>query len=533
MRKYILISFCLVCISFSAYGQNESDALRYSTNSLVGTARSLALGGAYSAVGADLSAATLNPAGLGLYRRSDFSITPMVRFTSNDATYLEGGGSATDSYFGLSNLGIAINGKVYRGYGRNRQEVETGLKSYTFAFGYNQLQNYDRTSRATGFNTLSSISQTYADRANGFFPDNLDFSLPEGLGYNAFIIDTLVGGGGAQYIAAVDPEQFGGIEQRILQEEEGRKNEWFISGAANISDNLFIGLTVGIQSVNYTQNFRYTEVDVNNVHEFLIPDPDDPQNFNLLLDTESITYRDEFTTTGNGINARLGLIFRPSDVFRFGISFQSPTYLDLTEEYTQGVLHNVAGLNGTVALGDSLDGEGFFSDYNVTTPYVVTLGGMYLFGKRGFLTADVEITDYSSANLSSSADLNTNFTAENEAISELLDFAINYRLGAEVRIDVLRLRAGGALFSTAFKEEAEEYLSFPDLQLNSLNAYRRMLTFGLGIRQPNYYVDVSWVNQWQENKFSPFASENISIFQPTVLNTTTTNSVVLTIGFGF
>ena len=90
MRKYILISFCLVCISFSAYGQNESDALRYSTNSLVGTARSLALGGAYSAVGADLSAATLNPAGLGLYRRSDFSITPMVRFTSNDATYLEG-----------------------------------------------------------------------------------------------------------------------------------------------------------------------------------------------------------------------------------------------------------------------------------------------------------------------------------------------------------------------------------------------------------------------------------------------------------
>lgn len=538
MRKFSLVSIITLCLCLSGFGQNESDALRYSTNSIVGTARSLGLGGAYSAVGADLSSATLNPAGLALYRRSDFSISPMLRLTSNDADYLDGGGSANQTYFGLSNLGVAFTGKVYRGYGQNRQEVETGLKSYTFAFGYNQLENYNRLTRATGFNTLSSISQTYADRTNGLFTEELDFNGEETYAYNTLVIDTLVGGGGNQYIASVDPELNGGIQQSILQSESGRKNEWFISGAANISDNLYIGLTIGIQSVNYTQSFSFTEEDINDTHELLIPDPDDPVNSSLVIDTESIRFREDFTTTGNGVNARLGLIFRPSDAFRFGLSFQSPTYLDLTDEFSSGITHRINGTNGIITFQDSTitgnQGENtLFSDYTLTTPYVVTLGGMYLFGKRGFISADVELTDYSSASLGSTADLNTDFRQENEAIGELLDFAINYRLGAEVRVDVLRIRAGGSIFSTAFTDAAEEYLSYPDLQLNSLNADRRMLTFGLGVRQPNYYVDVSWVNQYQKNKFSPYSSGNNSIFQPTVLNTTTSNSVVLTMGFGF
>ena len=42
-----------------------------------GTARIRAMGGAATSLGGDLSSAYLNPAGLGFYNRSDFSITPV------------------------------------------------------------------------------------------------------------------------------------------------------------------------------------------------------------------------------------------------------------------------------------------------------------------------------------------------------------------------------------------------------------------------------------------------------------------------
>ena len=54
--------------------QNELDALRYSNTGTGGTARSYAMANAFGALGADLSAFHINPAGLGLYRKSEVSI---------------------------------------------------------------------------------------------------------------------------------------------------------------------------------------------------------------------------------------------------------------------------------------------------------------------------------------------------------------------------------------------------------------------------------------------------------------------------
>ncbi|MFM9057060.1 MAG: hypothetical protein ACKOQY_10325, partial [Bacteroidota bacterium] len=61
----------------SAFSQNDADALRYSMLNYGSTARSLAMGNSFGALGADFSSLSMNPAGIGLYRRSEFSISPV------------------------------------------------------------------------------------------------------------------------------------------------------------------------------------------------------------------------------------------------------------------------------------------------------------------------------------------------------------------------------------------------------------------------------------------------------------------------
>ena len=48
-----------------------------------GTARSMAMGNAFTALGADMVSTSLNPAGIGMYVDSDVSFTPMMQFTKS------------------------------------------------------------------------------------------------------------------------------------------------------------------------------------------------------------------------------------------------------------------------------------------------------------------------------------------------------------------------------------------------------------------------------------------------------------------
>src|SRR4051812_26928289 len=71
MKRISWIGILIVSATISAFGQNPSEALRYSLLKPGGTARGLALSGAMGAVGADATAMTINPAGIAFYRRSE------------------------------------------------------------------------------------------------------------------------------------------------------------------------------------------------------------------------------------------------------------------------------------------------------------------------------------------------------------------------------------------------------------------------------------------------------------------------------
>ncbi len=99
MHKYFVAIGLLLCIRSTA--QLPEDALRASWTTPSGTAREQAIGGAMGSIGGDISAAFVNPAGLGLYKTNEVVISPGWRLYSNKGSYL-GSSQTASSINGLA-----------------------------------------------------------------------------------------------------------------------------------------------------------------------------------------------------------------------------------------------------------------------------------------------------------------------------------------------------------------------------------------------------------------------------------------------
>lgn len=535
----VLCAMALPVLTFACLAlraQTEADALLHSQSSLVGSARALGMGGAFSAVGADISSGALNPAGLAIYRKSEISFTPSFRFVNNTTDYLGTSGEGSRNRFGISSFGVAFYNQRYTWDGRKRRPVEKGLSSFVFSFGFNQMDNYHREINASAFNDLSSFSEAIAANAEGLSVDRLfnEFSIG-GLAYNTFVLDTLLNRGGKEYLPAVNN---GGIQQTIQIRERGRNNEWYVGLAGNVEDFLYIGASLGIRSIDYRREFVIIEEDTEQLHEFYQNNPDDP-DFPLEFPTERIVFNNNYRTTGTGINARLGVILRPIDPLRIGLSFQTPTYhsnTDLFDNQDTRIVHTYSTTGGSETLRDSLGGGEY--TYELYTPYVATLGLVFLLKKQGFISADIVYTDYSGAKFKPSLPIEDpgyyDYRQENANIVAAFQPVLTYRVGGEFRYDIFRFRAGFSYSGSPLDDAAASYLDYPSLSArNTLDASSYNFALGFGVRQPKFFLDVSYINQNKKDKLSPYTTTKESVFVPNLINTRTTSMVSTSIGFNF
>ncbi len=107
MKSLVLaIGLYLSVQPFQTWAQTDEDALRYSQLFPGGTARYLGVGGAFGALGADFGALSNNPAGLGLYRSSEFSFSPSISGVNVETNFQNSINNGTKSKFNISNFGI-------------------------------------------------------------------------------------------------------------------------------------------------------------------------------------------------------------------------------------------------------------------------------------------------------------------------------------------------------------------------------------------------------------------------------------------
>ncbi len=496
--KILVSGLALLAWSTQTMAQNEVDALRYSQLGFGGTARIQGIAGAQTALGADGSTMAGNPAGLGVYRKSEVTFTPGFNFNETKSTYK--GTTVPDSRntFNISQLGLVITS-------RKADDVVNNWRSGSFGIGFTRLNDFQTRSTYEGrVKDNESIVQSFYDNTislgltendllaeYGTNGDNI-VSL-EGLAYATFLLnfDSL----GAYTIPRTD------LNQRESIQSKGAQNQWDFSYGASYMDKLFIGGSLSLMTVSYDQQRTFTETSTGGDPNFV-----------------SLTLTDRFTTEGAGINFRIGAIYKPVDALRIGASIQTPTFMSLTDNYNTNLSVNyqpgaIPGTNKTQYASNILPG---IYNYNLTTPFRATGGLAYFFEKYAFISADAEYVNYDGASFNQDEDFKV-FSQVNSRIANTYKGAVNYRVGAEGRFDVFRVRGGLALYGDPYRS-------------STYDRKRTYYTFGIGLKETNYFVDAAFVQSAYNQIYSPYRLESNS---PVVSTKVKNSSFVVTAGFNF
>ncbi len=109
MRRIIFVMIFLV--PMLSFGQGIEEALRYSYTNNYSTARSMGVAGAYGAMGADFSSISHNPATLGNYWRSEFSLSMGSSGGSNTASIEYPNHNSYGHEFSFDNVGFITSKK--------------------------------------------------------------------------------------------------------------------------------------------------------------------------------------------------------------------------------------------------------------------------------------------------------------------------------------------------------------------------------------------------------------------------------------
>lgn len=485
------IKILLVGIFFSlvAFSQNASDALRYSQTTLTGTARFSAMGGSFGALGGDFSSLSFNPAGIAVYRKSEFTFTPSVFTQTTNSTY-QNQTTTDDKYnFNFGNLGVVFAGP--------NPDEGSNWKSFAFGVGFNRLNNFSNNVSITGYNKTGSMLDLFVNEAGTSNHDDLD-NFSAGLAYNAYLIEH--DKTGAPYYHVLP--NYGEKQQKNIS-TTGRIGETVISGGGNYMDKLYIGATLGIERIVYYENSSFRE------------SLDDPNSSYYKFKYYQLNR--DVTTGGTGINFKAGLIYRATDWLRLGGAIHTPTFYSLTDSYVYSINSAFGSGSKDTALwgthsAKSPDGS---YNYSLRTPFKAMGSVAFVLGKKGLINVDYEYVDYSSAKLSGD---NNAFSDDNSTIRTQYVAANNIRIGAEYRFDPFSLRAGYGLYGNPYKNNGDLF-----------NGARTNYSFGLGYRTNSFYLDAAYVLSFQKEGYYMYDSNYVPVTEKDMKSST----FLLTAGFRF
>jgi hypothetical protein len=483
-----------------AFAQDETDALRYSQLQFGGSARTLGIGGANVALGADYGSVSSNPAGLGLYQKSEVQLTPGLGFSSGDGLLLNPGANGPNTQLSQSATNFNLSGGAVFSGRRNRQNAESDWKGGAFAIGFTRVADFNMGSNYQGslpdsrslFQRLREPRTALVGTGNGSLVDqsqNSYYNL-DGIAFGAYLTDTTSRRVGTQrQYSLLTQRRNGPIGQGEQIVNTGSMSQFDLAYGGSYRDKLYIGLGLGIVSSNFRQRRDLTETE---------SDPSTPLN--------NYTLRDEVQTDGAGFNARLGLIYRFSDAVRLGASVQTPTWMNLTDTYSSTVVANFDATPGFASSQtDATTGTNQYA-YKIRTPFRANGGVAVTIGKYGFITGDVEYVGYQQARLNSAPNNslgdNASFASTNAYIAQAFDKAVNLRFGAEARLDIFRVRVGYANYGSPYNKSSVN-TSFTNLSQNYYTA-------GLGVRTGSFFVDLAGVYTTYNSYYSPYLLNDFS-----------------------
>ena len=459
--------------------QNIKDALRYSSESLNGTARFNAMSGAFGALGADVSSIIINPAGSAIFIKSTGSATISVLNKKNKSNYFE-----TNKEVSNTNLKFNQAGFIFSATNRNNKSA---FNKFSGGFSYVATNNFDNEIFIAGIGN-NSIADYFLEQADGVPLDLLQLQSSETisslytylganygvstqnafLGYQSYIIDP---------INANDPENSeyesnvaaGIFNQNYYYSSTGYNGKYAFNFATEIKNVVSIGINLNSNNFNYRQSTFLNET-----------------NNNLGGSISYIGFQNDLYAYGGGFSAQIGAIAKITNSLKIGTTFDTPTWYNIYEETSQYIetTRELDGLSYNEYINPRI--VNVFSKYSLTTPWKLAFSGAYIFGKRGLISFDYSYKDYKSTRFSTSSstyfnDINTNIKNELKGSSAI-------KIGGEYRFNRLSFRGG-------YQFEQSPY--------TSANTIGDLIGFsgGLGIYLESYSIDFSYSRIQQSGNY--------------------------------
>lgn len=525
MKPLYVFAFLTMVGGTTLNAQNSHNAALLMDNQLNGTARFIGMGGAMSALGADISTMSTNPAGIGLYRSSDVALT-MGWFNPTSKSEFSGETHKDKvSRFSFDQVGFVYSTKLgnrttirYINFGFNYRKSNNLYSHFTMG-GVPQgdislTQNMVGSLQAAGiqpsdFSSMLNDENCYFDNRYGWL--NIMGGLTGAIG-----VETGQDEAGNPYEGYYS---WHSERNRFHSENRGGIYAYDFNVAMNVLDRVYLGLTIGVYDVDYSRYSSYTE--------YLY----DPMGVYQPID---MCLENHYKLKGSGVDAKLGIIVRPFEYspLRIGLAVHTPTWYNLSEIASARM--STYDMDGS-GWETTTDGLSNWYDYNFRTPWKFNLSAGYTFGQNIAIDAEYEYADYSASEFSDTQGYEMGYA--NSAISEDLKGVSSFRIGMEARLmDNLSLRLGynyaGAMFNkNAYKAYVQESINTDVDFMNSFDANN--LSIGLGFRWGGFYADAAYVYTHQKADFHPYS--NYIFDEPDLISkvTNVTNRAVLTLGYRF
>lgn len=453
MRKTVLF-ITLIGFTLAGNAQTVADALRFSRTSLHGTARAVAMGGAFGALGGDLSSVYINPAGIGVFRKPEVTYTSSLNF----ATTMSDGLSAKSISYLPGNLGGVLT----------LDDEKNGWETLNFGLSFTSLSNFNRRTNQAVANSPTSLTDIYAAQSQGIAPQNLSV-FNTGLFYDSFL--TYQTEDGAYHsILETDSETAEQVNQYKKTKEKGFMGEMSISVGTNYIDKLYLGVAIGIQLLKYDVKSTYSELAEENAPSLL--------NYYNFDESRKLD--------GTGINLKAGFIYRPTPEVRIGAAIHSPTWYGV-EHTLENSVYSVFTTETDPSVGreypdyyySSAEYGDFYQPHlfrsNMQTPWRTILSFGSVIAHRVILSMDYEYVNYTRFKYKRPHRIiykiykDEDIADQVETLSESMDYARvnqeiknlyrsthNFRAGAELRVtDMISLRGGYNFQDSPYKNGGE------------------------------------------------------------------------------
>ena len=420
METKKIITTAIALLAFTAvFAQSSDDACLFSQTYYQGTAKAMGMGNALGAVGGDMTAVSINPAGMGIYRSSEFTTTLNLLDNYNASTYYGTQNGANKMRLSIPNVGYV---------GSKHRSNYRGLRFTQFGIGLTRTNDYNIHTYAKGVNPTSSKIDNYLNTINdlGLTPlDMRDYAYDLYPAWSTYLIDQYHDELGTYYDSPVPP---GNIWQGQETSFNGRSEEWTFAGSANFKERLFIGGSIDLNHIKRfgTSTFKESRLEGDDA-EF-----------------DQWTFTQDFSSTGWGGNAKIGLIFLASPWLRIGASFHSPTICSFDETWQTETESQILSVTYKSLSPNSA------YEYSFIKP-LKWIGSMaFIIGEAGLVSLDAEYTNFGAARFKAVPEDDFDYSAVNDNIESTYGKTFNFRLGSEWRLGSSYLRLGAGYYGSPF-----------------------------------------------------------------------------------